>query len=84
MPKTDAYFDTLALIEKGEWDFGSMDEENEVRVIKAAKALVLRSWLISQPLRNINPISNGKLFPAYKKTCCLSCTGLLNVSSLQV
>lgn len=30
MSQNEAYYDTLALIEKGEWCFGSMNEENEV------------------------------------------------------
>lgn len=41
MSQNEAYYDTLALIEKGQWCFGSMDEENEERAIKAAKALAL-------------------------------------------
>lgn len=39
MTHQDAYFDTLARIEKGEWDFGCTDEDNEARATKAAKAL---------------------------------------------
>ncbi len=48
MSQNEAYYETLALIEKGEWSFGSMDEENEERAIKAAKALALFARLNEQ------------------------------------
>ncbi|AQL13553.1 MULTISPECIES: hypothetical protein [Enterobacterales] len=48
MSQNEAYYDTLALIEKGQWCFGSMDEENEERAIKAAKALALFARLNEQ------------------------------------
>ena len=48
MSQNEAYYDTLALIEKGQWCFGSMDEENEERAIMAAKALALFARLNEQ------------------------------------
>ncbi|HHD7476775.1 TPA: hypothetical protein ACOVJJ_005014 [Klebsiella oxytoca] len=56
MSQTEAYFDTLALIENGEWNFGNMDEENEERAVKAAKTLALFARLNDQD-REGHPVS---------------------------